>query len=79
MLELPRHPLHRYYGDGDYHFITTSCDRRKPLLGSARARDIFLEVLEQVRRKCQFDVIGFERVRHRSAAALASFSSGKAA
>lgn len=41
------------------HFITTSCYRRKPLLGSARARDIFVEVFEQVRRKYVFDVVGF--------------------
>ena len=36
-----------------------SCYRRKPLLGTARARDIFLKVLEQVRRLYRFDVIGF--------------------
>jgi putative transposase len=59
VLDLPPHPLRRYYGDGDLHFITTSCYRRKPLLGTARARDIFLQVLEQVRRRYRFDVIGF--------------------
>jgi len=51
--------LRRYYGQRDLHFITTSCYRRKPLLGTARARDIFLEVLELVRRRYGFDVIGF--------------------
>ena len=34
--------LHRYYGAGYSHFITTSCYRRLPLLGSARNRDLFL-------------------------------------
>src|ERR1051326_5616041 len=28
------HRLHRYYGAGYSHFITTSCYRRLPLLGS---------------------------------------------
>ena len=59
MPELPRHPLRRYYGQRDLHFITTSCYRRKPLPGTARARDTFLEVLELVRRRYGFDVIGF--------------------
>lgn len=33
--------------------------RRKPLLRTARSRDVFLECLEQTRRQCPFDVIGF--------------------
>ena len=52
-------PLRRYYGQGDLHFITTSCYRRRPLLGTARSRDIFLKSLEQIRRQYRFDVIGF--------------------
>ena len=59
MLIPRRNPLRRYYGDGDLHFITTSCHRRRPLLGAARSRDTFLAVFEQVRRRYQFDVIGF--------------------
>lgn len=59
MLQLRRNPLRRIYGQGDLHFITTSCYRRKPLLGTARARDVFLRALEQVRRSYRFDVIGF--------------------
>ncbi len=51
--------LTRYYGDGDLHFITCSCYRRQPLLGSARRRDLFLTVLEQVRRRYQFVVLGY--------------------
>jgi putative transposase len=54
-----RNPLRRFYGQGDLHFITTSCYRRKPMLGSARARDIFLEVLEQIRGGYRFDVVGY--------------------
>jgi hypothetical protein len=43
--------LHRYYGAGYLHFITTSCYRRLPLLGGARDRDLLLQVLERVRRR----------------------------
>ena len=38
---MPRN-LKRYYGAGDLHFITCSCYRRQPILGSARRRDLFL-------------------------------------
>ncbi|MGZ6316178.1 MAG: hypothetical protein ACXWNQ_02875 [Anaerolineales bacterium] len=48
--------LHRYYGAGYSHFITTSCYQRLPLLASARNRDLFLRVLEQVRRRYRFVV-----------------------
>jgi putative transposase len=51
--------LHRYYGAGFLHFITTSCYRRLPLLGRARARDLFVAVLEEVRRRYHFVVVGF--------------------
>ena len=59
MIELRRSRLRRFYGQGDLHFVTSSCYRRKPLLGTARARDIFLELLEEVRRRFRFDVIGY--------------------
>lgn len=51
--------LHRYYGAGYSHFITTSCYRRLPLLASARNRDLFLRVLESVRRRYRFVVCGY--------------------
>ena len=51
--------LHRYYGAGYSHFITTSCYHRRPLLGSPRNRDLFLEALEHVRRRYQFVVVGY--------------------
>ncbi len=51
--------LHRYYGAGYLHFITTSCYQRLPLLRSAKARDLFMAVLEQVRRRYHFVVVGF--------------------
>ncbi len=51
--------LERYYGNDDLHFITCSCYHRQPLLGSARRRDLFLTVLEQVRQRYQFVVLGY--------------------
>src|SRR5208283_2199992 len=49
----------RFYGAGDLHFITCSCYRRQPLLGTTRRRDLFLTVLEQVRRRYRFVVVGY--------------------
>jgi putative transposase len=51
--------LKRYYGGGDLHFITCSCYHRQPWLGSARSRDLFLTVLEQVRLRYVFVVLGY--------------------
>ncbi len=51
--------LHRYYGAGYLHLITTSCQQRLPLLGRAQARDLLVAVLEQVRRPYHFVVVGF--------------------
>jgi putative transposase len=51
--------LRRYYGNGHLHFITASCYHREPLLESSDRRDLFLEVLEQVRRRYQFVVVGY--------------------
>jgi len=51
--------LRRYYDAGNFHFITCSCYRRPPLLGTARRRDLLLTVLEQVRRRYQFVVAGY--------------------
>jgi putative transposase len=54
-----RRKLKRYYGAGHLHFITCSCYRRQPLLGTAPRRDLFLTVLEQVRRRYAFVVVGY--------------------
>jgi putative transposase len=51
--------LHRCYGAGYSHFITTSCYQRRPLLGTPRYRDLFLEVMEQIRQRHQFVVVGY--------------------
>lgn len=51
--------LHRYYGSHDLHFITCSCYRRQPELGTAKRRDRFLKILEEARRKYRFVVHGY--------------------
>jgi REP-associated tyrosine transposase len=51
--------LRRIYGMRDFHFITCSCYRRQPLMATRHARDVFLRIFEQVRRKYKFEVVGF--------------------
>src|ERR1700693_6080966 len=51
--------LKRYYGTGSLHFITWSCYRRKPLLGNPARRDLLLTVLELMRVRYRFAVIGY--------------------
>ncbi|HXX43631.1 MAG TPA: transposase [Candidatus Acidoferrales bacterium] len=51
--------LERRYGQYHLHFITCSCYRRLPLLQSVRARDLFLEILDDVRGRYQFALAGY--------------------
>ena len=51
--------LHRTYGAHHLHFITCSCYRRLPLLNRPRGRDCFLSILEQVRQRYRFVVVGY--------------------
>jgi REP element-mobilizing transposase RayT len=48
-----RNPLRRYYGRRDLHFVTFSCYRRRPYLGTRRARDQFVKVLDRLLRGLQ--------------------------
>ena len=54
-----RNPLKRHYGQGDLHFVTFSCYRRRPLLGTARARDRFVKILDEVRGRHAFRLVGY--------------------
>jgi putative transposase len=54
-----RNPLRRYYGRGDLHFVTFSCYRRRPFLATRRARDVFVRILDEVRLRHEFQLIGF--------------------
>ena len=51
--------LRRCYGGGYLHFITSSCYHRRPILGTAQRRTLFLELLEQVCRRYGFVVVGY--------------------
>lgn len=51
--------LKRYYGSGDLHFITCSCYRRREVLGTSSRRNLFLGILEQVRRRYRLVVLGY--------------------
>jgi putative transposase len=54
-----KHRLERRYGMGHLHFITCSCFRRKPRLGTERARDVFLSILNDVRERYDFALLGY--------------------
>ncbi len=51
--------LHRFYGAGDLHFITFSCYQRQPLLDSEIRRDLFLRILERVRRRYRLVILAY--------------------
>ena len=55
---MPRR-LHRYYGSGYAHFITTKLLPAAALPGESAEPGLFLRVLEQVRRRYGFVVIGY--------------------
>ena len=52
-----RNPLRRYYGRSDLHFVTFSCYRRRPFLGTRRPRDRFVRILDEVRSRHAFRLI----------------------
>ena len=54
-----RNPLRRHYGRGDLLFVTFSCYRRRPFLGTRRARDRFVRILDEVRCRHAFRLIGY--------------------
>ncbi len=51
--------LKRYYGRGDLHFLTFSCYRCLPLLGTVRARNVFVNALATMRERYHFLLIGY--------------------
>ena len=52
-------PLERRYGQRHLHFITCSCYRRQPLFHAARKRDTFLKILDEVRTRYEFSLVGY--------------------
>jgi putative transposase len=55
---MPR-ALVRYQRAGDLHFVTFSCYRRQPYLGSAEAKSLFQRSLETMRIRYDFFVTGY--------------------
>ena len=51
--------LKRFYGAGDLHFLTFSCDQRRPYLQTPDARNLFLSALERIRQRHSFSVVGY--------------------
>jgi len=56
--EAKRNALRRFYGSGDLHFVTFSCYRRRPYLGTVRARNRFVKILHEVRSRHGFALLG---------------------
>ena len=55
---MPR-KLIRIYDQGTLHFITFSCYQRRALLGSARARNLFVRLLDETRERYGFALYGY--------------------
>ena len=53
------HKLIRHYGRGHLHFITFTCYRRLPLLRSVRVRNVFVQILGEVRDRYGFCLVGY--------------------
>jgi putative transposase len=58
LFAMPRR-LVRYHHTGNFHFLTFSCFHRLPHLGTARARDLFVDALDRTRRQRQLVVAGY--------------------
>jgi putative transposase len=51
--------LKRYYGRGDLHFLAFRCYQRLPLLGTVRARNLFVRTLGKIRERYTFLLVGY--------------------
>jgi REP-associated tyrosine transposase len=51
--------LKRIYGRGHLHFLTFSCYKRLPLLGTVRAQNLFVKVLGEIRERYGFLLVGY--------------------
>ena len=50
--------LKRLTGRGDLHFITFCCYQRRPLLATAGARNAAVRILNEVRARYRFAIVG---------------------
>ncbi len=51
--------LHRFYGGRDLHFLTFSCYRRQAFLTTEARCQLFLKIMERVRRRYRLVVLGY--------------------
>ena len=51
--------LERFYGQHHLHFITCSCYGRHTLLDTPQKRDVLMEILNEVRVRYRFGLIGY--------------------
>ena len=51
--------LYRPYGLGYLHFITSSCYQRRPFLNTPHRRSLFVQILEEARKRYHFVVVGY--------------------
>lgn len=51
--------LKRYYGLGHLHFLTFSCYRRLPLLGTIESRNVFVHALGEMRERYGLLLVGY--------------------
>jgi putative transposase len=51
--------LKRYQQFGHLHFVTFSCYQRQPFMETPETRELFEEALERIRRRNDFQVIGY--------------------
>jgi putative transposase len=54
-----KNKLQRYYGRKELHFVTFSCYQRRPLLHGVRAKAVFVKILEELRTRYQFWLVGY--------------------
>ena len=51
--------LRRVTGRGDLHFITFCCYQRRALLGTVQARNLATQILDEVRARYGFALVGY--------------------
>ena len=53
------HGLKRFHQSGQTHFVTFTCYHRRPGFDSPEVYDLFVEVLESIRRRFAMCVYGY--------------------
>ena len=51
--------LRRYQSTGQHHFVTFSCDQRRPYLETTESKKMFKEILEATRLLYRFRITGY--------------------